>query len=65
MGKRNVSKRLQKVIVEAMMPSAKRRTPSVSAFLESLDNIDEDCNNDVIEDTIDKEKPAALNRRFL
>ena len=55
MGKHNVSKQLQKVIVEAMMPSAKRRTPSVSAFIESLDNIDEDSNNDVIEDAIDEE----------
>lgn len=62
MGKRNVSKRLQKVIVEAMMPSAKRRTPSVSAFLESLDNIDEDCNNDVIEDTIDKEATVYVEQ---
>lgn len=55
MGKHNVSKQLQKVIVAAMMPSAKRRTPSVSAFIESLDNIDEDYNNDVIEDAIDEE----------
>lgn len=55
MGKHNVSKQLQKVIVEAMMPSAKRRTPSVSAFIKSLDNIDEDCNNDDIEDAIDEE----------
>lgn len=55
MDKHNVSKQLQKVIVEAMMPSAKRRTPSVSAFIESLDNIDEDSNNDVIEDAIDEE----------
>ena len=38
-----------------MMPSAKRRTPSVSAFIKSLDNIDEDCNNDDIEDAIDEE----------
>lgn len=55
MGKHNVSKQLQKVIVAAMMPSAKRRTPSVSAFIESLDNIDEDYNNDIIKDAIDEE----------
>lgn len=55
MGKHNVSKQLQKVIVEAMMPSAKRRTPSVSAFIESLDNIDEGYNNDIIKDAIDEE----------
>lgn len=57
MGKHNVSKQLQKVIVEAMMPIAKRRTPSISAFLESLDKccINEDSNNDVGKETIDEE----------
>ncbi len=61
MCKHNVSKHIQKVIVEAMMPSAKRRTPSVSEFIKSLDtcNINNDSNTDsntdVIGDTIDEE----------
>ena len=57
MCKHNVSKQIQKVIVEAMMPSAKRRTPSVSEFIKSLENcnIDDNSKNDAIENTIDDE----------
>ena len=63
MGKHNVSKQLQKVIVEAMMPSAKRRTPSISAFLESLGScgIDED-NFDVAEEAIDEEATVYVEQ---
>lgn len=52
-----VPQKLQKVIVEAMMPSAKRRTPSVSAFIEAIDNFNtkESCHNGIAKDDIDEE----------
>ena len=57
MNKHGVSQHLQKVIARAMMPSAKRRTPSVSAFVKDIDNDNKDesstSNND--KDVIDEE----------
>lgn len=57
MNKHGVSQKLQNIIIEAMMPSAKRRTPSVSAFIEAIDNYNtkESSNNDISKDDIDEE----------
>lgn len=57
MNKHGVSKELQNIIIEAMMPSAKRRTPLVSAFIEAIDiyNTKESSNNDIANDDIDEE----------
>lgn len=62
MGKYKVSKQLQKVIVEAMMPSAKRRTPSVSLFIDSLGNIEKDCNNNIVDNTNDVEATVYVEQ---
>lgn len=57
MNKYGVSQKLQNIIIEAMMPSAKRRTPSVSAFIEAIDSYytKESSNNDIVKDDIDDE----------
>ena len=57
MNKHGVSGQLQKVIIEAMMPSAKRRTPSVSAFIEAIDNYNTGGSSisDSTKDVIDEE----------
>ena len=55
MNKHGVSQKLQDIIIDAMMPSAKRRTPSVSAFIEAIDSYytKESSNNDIVKDDID------------
>ena len=57
MNKCGVSQNLQNIIIEAMMPSAKRRTPSISAFIEAIDNYytRESSNNDITKVDINDE----------
>ncbi len=64
MNKHGVSQQLQKIIVEAMMPSAKRRTPSVSAFIEAIDNYNAEASSisNIVKDNIDEEATVYVEQ---